>query len=125
MRRYNKVTEHQKSVIKFLASKGMSPDEIAKEDELCRKDGSKIDVRTVQRWLTRQQQTDQMKEVKKSGRKRKLNGREEQNLVNYIKKHTKLVYRRVRSKCKLLDRCSVRTVNRYAQRNNIRKWLAI
>lgn len=108
-KQFNLLTDFQKSIIKYLADKGKSADEIREDDSLKRSDGSKILKRTVQTWMKRTINKP------KSGRKRILNKQQEENLVNYIQKNGKMTYGHMVSKTAFP--ATQRTFNNYALRN--------
>lgn len=124
----NRLTDYQKSIIRYLLETGKSVEEIRKESRLKRLDGAPIRKDTVERWKKRLASAGQMETKKRPGRPRLLGEKAEERLIKYIKKHNTMVYSEVKSKIKDgkdgkegVFEGSTRTVNRYAARNGISK----
>lgn len=113
----NRLTEYQRNIIRYHFENGRSADEIVGDRLLKRTDGTPILKCTVQKWINRFEQTGGMETKKRSGRKRILNEKKERRLIDYIKANNKMVYSGVKKKTGFSGH--LRSLNRYAQRNNI------
>lgn len=113
----NRLTDYQKNVIEYLIKSGKTLDQVVSDPELKRSDGSAILKKTVLMWKQRFESEGNMKVRDRSGRKRLLDGNQEKELVNYIKRHNKLFYRELMPNTNFEGSC--RSLNRYANRNNI------
>lgn len=110
------LTTYQRDVIRFCHSNGMSVDAIRSVKELERADGSKPLKKTILNWINRLNTTGDVQPKKMTGRRRKLTGEQEAEIVRYVEDNPKLEFWQVASKFskKFQVECKPRTVNSYA-----------
>jgi transposase len=118
-RQYNKLSVEQKGIIKFLNLKGLTAEQICKEEQLKRNDGSPILKETVNYWIKRINDTGNVNEKPKSGRRRILNAQQESKLIDFIQKNNDMDYKTIKAKTNF--RGSTRSINNYALRKKISK----
>lgn len=110
----------QKTIIHYLYKAGKTSDEIRLDPQLKKLNGDLIAKCTINYWIKRIDATNNTLTEKRPGRPRLLNKNQENQLVEYVKDHPKMVYREVKNKKKL--NCSRQTVNNYLLRNKISKF---
>lgn len=119
------VTEEQKSFIKFMhLYQQKSAKEIRDHRSMVRPDGTKHRLDTIQRWISRFEETGSMDAKPRTGRRPKMSPTESSDLINKILSNPKERYpaiKRLSPDAIRLD-VSVRTINRISNKNGIRKW---
>lgn len=122
------LSDKQKSFIEFMhVHLAMTPEQIRAHDSLLKPDGSKHRLDVIKRWVNRFVETGSMQSKSKSGRPPKMTSRDAQDLVGLIQSYPKKRYpeiKRMSPRMNQLD-VSVRTINRIAKKNGIRKFIAI
>lgn len=119
-----KVTEKQKDSIRFLTEfTELSPEEIRNHESMRRPDGTLHRMNTIKLWINRFKETGKTEELPKSGRPRKLNPVQENNLISFIKTNPKLRYPKVKRETGV--NVSARTVNRRANEHGIKTFRCI
>lgn len=114
------LTDYQRSVIKHLLLDGKSPQEIQQKTDLQRADQTPILLSTVKYWAKRLAQTGDVQVKRRRGRPKLLNQVQEEKMVDYIKRHSRLNYPQVMQKTGFEGHR--RTLNKYALKNKIRKF---
>lgn len=119
-----RITEDQKSYIKFLHQyESMDAEQIRKHDSMRKPDGTFHRISTIKLWINRLEQTDEMKSNPKSGRPRKLNIDQTNNLISLIKQNPHMRYPEIKREVNL--DISPRTINRRANERGIRTYRVI
>lgn len=119
------VPDEQKSFIKFMhLYLQMSAKEIRDHRSMLRPDGTKHRLDTIQRWISRFEETGSMDAKPRTGRPPKMSPTASSDLINKVLSNPKERYpaiKRLSPDAIRLD-VSVRTINRMANKNGIRKW---
>lgn len=116
------LSDEQRYYLKFMC-KYMNYDsnDIRNHPSMINKDtGKPFQKRAITNWITRLNDTGDVKKLSKTGRPKILNQQEEDLLVKTIQKFPKLRYRKIRS-LGGFQKVGVRAVNQYAIRNNFSK----
>lgn len=124
------LTLDQRTLIKVLYKEfGQDADQIREHESLRRPDGSKVLKKTVLHWINRIEETGDVKPKCKTGRKPSLGDKSVRKLVRLVDHNPKKNYRKIRSLAvsKWPDEfdVSIRTINRYAKKQEYRESLSM
>lgn len=110
-------------LLEHLFESGTPVSQILGNPRLRRSNGDHLKERMVKSWQKRFRETGSCVPKKSPGRKRILNINEERKLIKFVDKNSLKSYRTAKNDQGLS--CSVRTVNRYAQRHGYSKCMCV